>query len=163
MKRLAVAAALACAGLLAACASEAPPLAPAPAPAAAASPSTIPIAAAPTAPVDVTPVPLPKPAATAEPVPAPSSSDADEAACKVKGGTIQPVGLAGRPACVIPYKDAGKSCTDGDECEGDCWTGSAAPGPDGKFHGKCQETNMPFGCHGRVEDGKLAGGIMCVD
>jgi hypothetical protein len=82
--------------------------------------------------------------------------------CARLGGYVQRVGLLGREACVVPYKDAGKTCTDGSQCEGDCW-GEARPyAPGVKAVGKCQPTNMPFGCNSRISDG-VASPVLCVD
>lgn len=69
------------------------------------------------------------------------------AACTAKGGTMQPEGLLATPWCVIAYKDAGKDCTTGSDCEGDCRIGEIAdPGAGGKVHGSCQQNNVPYGC-----------------
>lgn len=85
------------------------------------------------------------------------------AECAAKGGTIKLVGMMQTPACVIPSRDAGKICTDGDDCEGDCWASpDTRPGRDGKAQGYCQPNNMPFGCHAAVEDGVLQSAL-CAD
>lgn len=82
--------------------------------------------------------------------------------CARLGGYVQRVGLLGREACVVPYKDAGKACTDGSQCEGDCW-GEARPYAPGELAtGKCQPTNMPFGCNSRIDNG-VASPVLCVD
>jgi hypothetical protein len=82
--------------------------------------------------------------------------------CARLGGYVQRVGLLAREACVIPYKDAGKPCTDGSQCEGDCWAEPRQYPPGEKVTGACQPTNMPFGCHARVAGGE-AGPALCVD
>ena len=100
----------------------------------------------------------------AEPDPAAGAPDpATIAACTAKGGEMKRVGLSGSFACVIPYKDACKACITGEDCDGDCWSSSTEPGADGKVHGWCQPTNMPFGCHARVENGAVPDGILCAD
>jgi hypothetical protein len=82
--------------------------------------------------------------------------------CARLGGYVQRVGLLGNEACVVAYKDAGKACTDGSQCEGDCW-GEARPyKPDEPAVGKCQPTNMPFGCNSRINNG-VASPVLCVD
>ena len=82
--------------------------------------------------------------------------------CARLGGYVQRVGLLGREACVVTYKDAGKACTDGSQCEGDCW-GEARPfAPGEPAKGTCQPTNMPFGCNSRVNNG-VASPVLCVD
>jgi len=95
--------------------------------------------------------------------PAEASAEPSPAECAAKGGTIKLVGLMQTPACVIPSRDAGKACTDGDQCEGDCWASpDAVPGRDGKASGYCQPNNMPFGCHASVVNG-VAQPAMCAD
>jgi hypothetical protein len=103
-----------------------------------------------------------------QPVPAgpPATSGAstvDPAACSAKGGEIRPVCLLGRPMCVAPYADAGKSCSDSDDCQGRCKAdpaGGSAPGK--KANGVCEANNDPCGCFGLVEDGVIQP-TLCVD
>ena len=45
---------------------------------------------------------------------------ADASACAARGGTMKQVGRLQSWQCVINYADAGKRCTDGDQCQGDC-------------------------------------------
>jgi putative hemolysin len=83
--------------------------------------------------------------------------------CKKKGGDLLAVGMMGREHCVIPFKDAGKACNDGSQCEGDCWAKSPREtAKDGKAAGTCQPTNMPFGCNSRLDNG-VASPVLCVD
>ena len=98
------------------------------------------------------------PKATAEPKP-----DTPEA-CTKNGGTWRPVCLMGTPACVMPYSDAGKPCTDKKECQGQCrYEGNGeTPPPGTKVTGACQRTTDPCGCFGVVADGKLEA-MLCVD
>lgn len=93
-----------------------------------------------------------------------SSEPTDAASCAAAGGSWQGVGLMNTPACVIPYADAGKACTDSDQCEGACWA-EVAMTPEqagGKVTGQCQPTNMPFGCHSEVIKGVAQPGL-CAD
>ena len=69
-----------------------------------------------------------------------------------------------QPACVLTFADAGKPCTDGDDCAGDCMaktdagfaqTGAATPG-------LCAVNDDPCGCKQTVEDGKATAAI-CID
>ncbi|MBB5986353.1 hypothetical protein [Sphingobium lignivorans] len=86
-------------------------------------------------------------------------------ACVRQGGTLQVRGRAGTVMCVIPYADAGKSCTSSSECRGRCLAartdgdlperGEAAPG-------RCQPENRLFGCFAELKDGKVAT-TMCID
>jgi hypothetical protein len=113
-------------------------------------------------------------AASAPPPPPPPGTEAPAAAekkpadamtkeeCEAEGGTLQVAGLLNKEYCIIPYKDAGKACTDDDECEGQCWATDEPPGADGIQHGTCQPTNMPFGCNRNVVKGEALP-VLCVD
>lgn len=98
-----------------------------------------------------------EPAAVAVPE-SPAAAD-----CIRRGGTMQPVGKMRTMQCVVPYADAGKRCTDGDQCAGECRTADAArPTQGATVAGICQADSNPFGCFTRVEDGK-AEATLCVD
>jgi hypothetical protein len=87
----------------------------------------------------------------------------DAAACAARGGTMQRVGRMQTLQCVVRYADAGKRCTDGDQCQGDCRIEGNAPIAEGaSVAGVCQADSDRFGCHTRVEGGK-AGATLCVD
>lgn len=93
--------------------------------------------------------------------PAAPSAQTLAAQCSAKGGSIQPVGKAQIPTCVVPYADAGKACTDKSQCEGACiLEGNLEPASD--VTGQCQKTNRQFGCYAKVVNGKSTGAI-CVD
>lgn len=102
----------------------------------------------------------PMPPATSTPG---QSATADAAACRERGGTLRPVGRMQSLQCVVPYADAGKVCTDGDQCAGDCRAAPDAnfdaPGP---ISGFCQADSDRFGCVTTLEDGKVAS-AMCID
>ena len=86
-----------------------------------------------------------------------------EVACAAQGGTLQRVGRMQTVQCVIAYADAGKRCTDGDQCGGDCLvaeTGSVEAGA--AAVGQCAPTSNRFGCATRVESGK-ADATLCID
>lgn len=100
-----------------------------------------------------------RPAADAPPVSIPT----DPAACSRAGGEMKPVGRMQSLQCVISYADAGKSCTSGSQCAGDCRAGSGvdvAPGQPAA--GYCQATSDRFGCSTRVENGR-AQATICID
>ncbi|MBC6981859.1 hypothetical protein [Caulobacter sp. 17J80-11] len=100
------------------------------------------------------------PTETAAPKPVADSS-VDVASCQAKGGTVKPVCRRQLPQCVIAYPDAGKSCTDGSQCAGDClYQGDAAPGT--PVTGQCQADSDPCGCKTPVVGGKVGMG-RCVD
>lgn len=92
-----------------------------------------------------------------------SSTPADAASCQAAGGLMKPVGRRQTLQCVVAYPDAGKSCTSGSQCTGDC---RAAPGteavPGQAVEGYCQATSDRFGCSTRVENGR-AQSTICID
>jgi len=85
----------------------------------------------------------------------------DKAQCKIQGGTVQGVGMFATPACVIPYADAGKACSDKSDCLGMCKAShDATVGQEDT--GTCQRTNQDiFGCYNEIKDGVVVAG-MCV-
>ncbi|WGM32081.1 hypothetical protein [Brevundimonas sp. NIBR11] len=86
-----------------------------------------------------------------------------EAACAAQGGTLQRVGRMQSVQCIIAYADAGKRCTDGDQCQGDCLAPAASAIPAGQAAtGQCAADSNRFGCATRVEDGK-ADATLCID
>ena len=89
-------------------------------------------------------------------------SEARRAKCLAAGGTVQVVGMAANEACVRRFADAGKACTDSENCEGKCLVSGPHP-PDGMVQtGQCQTTDNGFGCFTELRGGKAVGGI-CVD
>jgi hypothetical protein len=88
---------------------------------------------------------------------------ADTLSCQLAGGEMKPVGRRQLLQCVLSYADAGKSCSSGSQCEGDCRVGpgvEAVPGQD--VVGQCQATSDRFGCSTRVEEGR-AEATICID
>ena len=80
--------------------------------------------------------------------------------CGAAGGTMRPVCMMGTVQCVVPYSDAGRTCRDGDDCQGDCRSEEmSATGP---VTGRCQANSDPCGCFANVEDGRIDGAL-CVD
>ena len=88
----------------------------------------------------------------------------DAAACRARGGEMRRVGRMQSLQCVIPTADAGRSCTDSDQCERRCiLSDSVKPTrPDTPVTGTCQAESVRFGCFQTVEDGR-AGPALCVD
>lgn len=83
--------------------------------------------------------------------------------CAARGGTMQAVGRAQTMQCVVKYADAGKRCTTGSDCAGDCRVEqSPFPQEEAAAVGVCQADSRPFGCHATVENGKATAAI-CVD
>lgn len=86
-----------------------------------------------------------------------------EAACRASGGEMRKVGRLRTLQCVILYRDAGKPCRSGADCQGDCIVpGNLAPLEGRETPGVCQKDSDRFGCRTTVEDGK-AEATICVD
>jgi hypothetical protein len=85
-----------------------------------------------------------------------------QTACSSYGGEWRPVCRMQKPACVISFKDAGKSCSDSSECSGRCTIqpGSIAPGKETR--GSCTANSDPCGCFQLVVNGK-ADYSLCAD
>ena len=88
----------------------------------------------------------------------------DAAACAAQGGKMLPQGRMQTVRCVITYADAGRRCSDGDHCAGDCRIedGANAPTAGVNVVGQCQASSSRFGCYTMVEGGK-AEATICVD
>lgn len=87
----------------------------------------------------------------------------DQAGCQGAGGDWRREGMLGAYMCVTPYADAGRSCTDGAQCQGDCRLADDGPAPmGGPATGVCQANSSPFGCFTRVDNGR-ASATLCVD
>jgi putative hemolysin len=98
--------------------------------------------------------------APAAQAPAPVAQSAD-ASCAARGGAMQPVGRLQRSTCVVPYADAGKTCSDKADCQGACIAEGNLEAQ-GATTGQCQKTNVQFGCYAKIVGGKTTGAI-CVD
>src|SRR5690349_3676210 len=80
------------------------------------------------------------------------------------GGFMAQRGLTPWPTCIIPFADAGKSCTDKADCRGQCLVkyernlalGSPAVG-------QCQAEEPAVGCFAQVRQGAVATGFRCID
>ena len=103
-----------------------------------------------------------QPAAADTPEAVAAYQEARDIDCSAAGGTLQPLGRLQRVQCVIPYADAGKTCSGKRDCSGQCLaTGETEAGV--VATGTCQrDVSQNFGCRQRVEDGK-AQGTICVD
>jgi putative hemolysin len=96
---------------------------------------------------------------------APSAAGSeDAAACAAQGGKMLPQGRMQTVRCVITYADAGRRCSDGDDCAGDCRIEDVADAPAAGANavGQCQANSSRFGCYTTIEDGK-AQPTLCVD
>lgn len=97
------------------------------------------------------------------PDPAVPGQSVDMASCTARGGEIRRVGRMQSEQCIVKYADAGKQCTSGSQCAGDCLIeGNSGIAPGAAATGQCQADSDRFGCNTRVEDGKAAA-TLCVD
>lgn len=87
----------------------------------------------------------------------------DAASCTRAGGRMTPGGRMRTLQCILTYADAGKSCTSGDQCAGDCRAPTQAEATPGQqATGLCQATSDRFGCVTKIENGRVESTI-CVD
>lgn len=74
--------------------------------------------------------------------------------CAKEGGQWVRGGLLGFYGCLRPAKDAGKSCTNSNQCQYGC---NARPGssprPGEKTTGQCQKDNSHAGCRIDIKNG----------
>lgn len=91
------------------------------------------------------------------------------AQCQAKGGELRVVDTIGKPACVIPYPDAGKVCSDSSQCTGTCRiTGDESRAKQIKpgavsVKGTCQKDKFDLGgCYAKLSKGMM-GVIVCMD
>jgi hypothetical protein len=87
----------------------------------------------------------------------PPQTEGECRACKGEWGVH---GMRQVESCLCRTHDAGKSCKDGTDCEGECIaeegkTEVTLPGPPprGFFLGRCSEFDHLFGCHKLLMDG----------
>ena len=90
------------------------------------------------------------------------TSIGDAKACTDKGGSWRRVCLMGTWSCVKPYPDAGKTCKDKKDCEGQCRYEGGDLAPGSPATGVCQHDSDPCGCFAEVRDGKLQHAL-CAD
>lgn len=88
----------------------------------------------------------------------------DAALCARAGGKMLPQGRMQSVRCVITYADAGRRCTTGSDCQGDCRVEEVAgtPRAGAAAVGTCQRDSSRFGCYTTVENGR-AEATICVD
>jgi hypothetical protein len=76
---------------------------------------------------------------------------------------MRPLGRRQTLQCVVSYADAGKSCSSGSQCSGEC---RASPDsetvPGQAVAGNCQADSDRFGCSTKVENGR-AQATICID
>lgn len=96
----------------------------------------------------------------------PALSVAEARQCRAKGG-FESRAPFGTPICQTLYADAGKTCSDKHDCLGRCLSdapdNAAAVQVGTPVAGRCEPKEPTFGCHARVEAGKLAEPYFCED
>jgi hypothetical protein len=108
-------------------------------------------------------VPADEPAKPSDGLAAEGQFSAGAASCQRAGGAMKPVGRMQTMQCVLTYADAGKSCTSGNQCAGDCRAASGIDIVPGRpIAGSCQATSDRFGCSTKVEIGR-AEATICID
>ena len=93
----------------------------------------------------------------------------DATACAASGGDWVRACIGGTYSCVVPYPDAGKSCTDSSQCAGECiielvircekngdCTDPVVPEPGTAVTGVCKRLPRTCGSVVLVEDGKAS-------
>ena len=81
--------------------------------------------------------------------------------CEKKGGFWRSIGLPGSPpSCDLKTTDAGKVCSDSNECQGVCLAPSSAK-PNSKSLGACSAHVVEFACYSYVKQGVVS--TICVD
>lgn len=93
----------------------------------------------------------------------PTPEQRAEAQCAAEGGKMQRVGRMQTLQCVLQYPDAGKTCSDAAQCQGECRVSGSVIVEEGRsVEGQCTADSSPFGCYTRVENGRATAAI-CVD
>ena len=91
----------------------------------------------------------------------PGASEAE--ACEEEGGVWGEFGTPAKEMCNIKTSDAGKTCTDSDQCEGYCVTKSSGKNwiknasGELQVQGQCDDYRYPNGCRVFVESSKIDG------
>jgi len=82
----------------------------------------------------------------------PNAMETQRAACMARGGSFSKAGKSDGLICIETTRDAGKVCTSGTECDGQCLARS----------GTCSPLKPLFGCHEILADN---GGraTICID
>lgn len=85
--------------------------------------------------------------------------------CLRSGGSMVRLGLLGSWSCVHHFRDGGKQCGDGAQCDSGLCLAERSQPPRRASRatgGLCAPTNNPFGCHARVVKGRVQP-FLCVD
>lgn len=85
-----------------------------------------------------------------------------QADCETAQGHWKKRGKLQQYACVLPATDAGKACSDSQECQVACVVEGFDLNPGSKVVGQCLESTEQFGCRAYVRDGRTDG-VLCID
>jgi hypothetical protein len=84
------------------------------------------------------------------------------AQCRAQGGQYQQL-CRSQSYCVVRYRDAGRPCQDGSQCQGGRCDFHGTPPPDGRrATGACIARTDPCSCTAEVEDGHVIG-LLCLE
>jgi hypothetical protein len=103
-------------------------------------------------------------AATAAPLPANTTRPTTKEACDACGGSWDFHGIRDVETCICPTKDAGKDCTDGQQCEGACIVSDngfqivESGTSKGYWVGQCSQYDVTYGCYRIIPTGTVAHG-----
>lgn len=89
----------------------------------------------------------------------PMGGTCDKTPCAIAGGTCDYAGFCFGLACIRRAKDAGKSCTDGSQCESRGCVAPSGAATGSIVVGKCATPTLLLGCHVMVNGGKAGLGI----
>jgi hypothetical protein len=89
----------------------------------------------------------------------PNDGTCDKVPCAAAGGTCDYAGFCFGQACIRRAKDAGKSCTDGTQCESHGCIAPSGAVTGAIAIGKCATPVLLLGCHVMVSGGKVQLGI----
>jgi len=103
-----------------------------------------------------------------------SAAPSEVSLCEAKGGHMEKRGMMQSSMCVVPYADAGKTCSDSSQCLGKCLlnadNGSAERKSDFErattsatpVTGSCEADDRTFGCIAEVKNGAVDVAL-CID
>ncbi len=83
-----------------------------------------------------------------------------ESTCLARGGSWTQLGRAPVKQCLLRTRDAGKTCSGREQCEGLCLAPDGAVDGD-RVEGTCSVDTNRFGCRSLVRDGVVT--TLCVD
>ena len=85
-----------------------------------------------------------------------------EKECRAYAGEWRKVGKLQQPACVLTAHDAGKMCSDSEQCQVACLAKETGAKIGTSVAGQCASTTVLFGCRTYVSSGK-AEPTLCID